>query len=807
MLKNYILVAFRNISKNKFQSFINVFSLSIGLCLCILISLFVYDELSYDSHHSNADRIYRVLEQEFDEDNKVVWAGADGEIPLGPEIIQEIPEIEAYTRINSFEGNTKSGTQLFKDEIIEADPGLFQMFSFNFIQGNPNTAFNDIHNAVFTKTMAEKYFGLSNPLNQTIEIKIGQEFQTFKVSGVVEDIPENNTIKFGICIPFENLKERSSWIAKYWNAWSLSGFPTYVMLRKGQMPSEKAMSDFYLSRHFFETERMREQGDLAEDELQNYTYALQNLRDIHLNPEVSGGLSPISDPKYSIILTSIALFILLIACVNYINLNVARSVSRSTEVGIRKVVGASRSQIIRQFLSESMLITIMAFLLALLLVDLLLPEFNYLVDKSLEIQSLWTSEIFLVLVVLLILSGLLSGAYPALFISSINVQSIFKGKVKAGGNNKFTYTLIGLQFLLASLFLSGNFILNKQLNFMRNKNLGFKGEQVIRFGISEDNLRKLQSSLTSNSDVIEIQAMSHAIGRGRINTNIEYKGDDSQTANIFGVEHDFIDMMEMKLVSGRNFDINKTGDTSLSVIVNQSFVNEFIGGSDPLSAEHNEINVMGFDMDKVRIIGVVEDFIYSSAGDKIEPAVLMANSSTSKRIGLAKINMQNADQAISAIEKSWYELFPNTLFEYSFISNDMDNLYKDEKKWSSITNYATLSSVLISLLGIFGMASVLLVNRTKELGIRKVLGAGIKEIFILLSKQYVLPFFLAFGLSIPICIYFSEQWLMNYHNRVNLEFMDFALAAIIMLFSISITILFFTYRGNRINPVEALRDD
>lgn len=450
------------------------------------------------------------------------------------------------------------------------------------------------------------------------------------------------------------------------------------------------------------------------------------------------------------------------------------------------------------------MITIISFLIALLFAELFIDEFNNLTNKSLSFFSLLNPFVIIATCFIVFLTGIFSGFYPALILSSIKIQAIMKNSIKVGHRNLLSQILIGVQFLLAALLLSGTLIMSKQLSFMKNIELGYKGDQIISFGIDTKSLEKFKNELANNPNILDVQGLSHSIGRGRINSSFKYQGSDDQNANFFGIESNFLNMMEIPLVSGRNFDVKRASDNSNSILVNEAFVEKFMADKNPLE---EKISVESFKLHDARIIGVVQDFYYSATGSMVEPTVLISNSALNKREVIVKLSSANLHSAISDIEAKWYELFPNILFEFKFLDQQMQSLYANEQRWNDIINYSSFIAILISALGLLGMAAISLINKSKEIGIRKILGANFKNILSILFKQFGTAILVSFFIAFPLSYYFSQRWLENYSNRIQPGLEEFLLTAVLICSVAFFTILYFAFKGTKINPVDALRSE
>nr|WP_231780063.1 ABC transporter permease [Spirosoma sp. KNUC1025] len=803
MLRNYLKIALRNLARHKVFSAINLGGLALAIVACLLIGVFVRHEYAYDRFHTHANRIYRVWTQERYEGQPIINPVTP--YILGPTLQATYPQIEQMARVETGNVNVKKGTQVFNERIHLADPDLLTLFDFPLISGSKRPL-QELYSAVISEDIAQKYFGGRNPLGQTLMMQLDSLPQAFTIRAVAKTPPTNSSIRFGILIPIAHVKAfRSERALKSW----FSVVPeTFVMLRQGTDPdSLKAQFPALLRSQL---------GDKYTGN--NYVINLQPLIDIHLDMTLAGGSEPVSDPTYSYILGAVAFFILLIACINFMTLSLGRSVSRAQEVGLRKAIGALRSQIIGQFWSEAMLMIGAAILLGLGLAKLVTPLFSLLVNQPLDFNFDGTMALFLV--GLLLIVGLVAGSYPALVLSGFQPVEVLKGKLSLRGDaNWFRRSLVVIQFGLAVLLMVGTLVLNHQLHYLQTKSLGFQREQIVILPINKTGAEgrqlvdRLRNALTAQKQVLGVTASAFPLGNswGQMGYTDEQKVYRAFHFNF--VDPYFLPTYGIRVVQGRNFDPANSADQFGAYIVNQAFVKKF-GLKDPI---HEPIRGL---KTAHRIIGVVDNFHYASLHSDIEPLLMLVRYDSLRKVienisvdsptapdVSVKLVAGNLPASLTMLEQVWKATLPNEPFAYSFLSEDLQRQYAADQRLGQLVSIASGLSLLIACLGLFGLATLAVSRRTKEIGVRKVLGASVVSVVGLLAKDFLQLVVIGVLLACPLSWWAAHQWLANFAYRVSMPWWAFGLAGIGVLVIAFVTISLQSVKAARMNPVESLRTE
>lgn len=817
MLKNYLTVAFRSLWRNKIHTSINVVGLSLGIACCILIVLFVKDEWTFDTFHTKANRIYRVWAREDWGINQVFFYTTTP-FPMGPALKENFPEVESHVRINQFNSQIKVGNDQFSQGVAFGGEDFLDVFDFKLLAGDRN-ALHSANSVVLTEQLAINYFGKSDPINETIQIQFGEVFEDFVVKAVVEKIPTNSSIRFAVMISDINYPKLYNQ-QLLTSAWFNITPETYILLREGVDVKE-------LEKKFpsvFKT-------ILGEEDFKNskYTLGLQPLTSIHLGTDFPAGGAAVSNPKYATILAAVASLILFVACINFVTLSIGRSLKRAKEVGIRKVVGAERRQLIIQFIGEAVIVSVVSLIFGLFLAVLNLPLFNTLSGKHL----IFPVDGFMALVILSLVAviGIISGSYPAFVLSAFKPISILKGTI-TGGNSRLGIRkmLVGVQLVLSIFLISSTLLMRKQLSLLQNKNLGFEKEQLAtlqlnvprvpgqsklaqRIKIGFEKAEQFKPELAKFSGVAAVCASSHDFGDGSW-TNIGYTDDTgvyrSFNANV--IDDDYIPVMKMELKAGRNFSSENPSDMSRSVIVNEAFVKEY-GWSDPIGKQ-----IPGKGFTEHEIIGVVKDFNYTALYTKVEPLVMVMDPvivlSGSENINfdnspipklVVRLSPGNMAATIDQVKTVWGKLTGGEEFVFSFVDERLAAQYRNDQNLGKIISIATMLAIVIGSLGLYGLASLAMQNRTKEISIRKVLGATEQSLLMLLSKEYVYLVVISLVLSVPITWYLMSHWLQTFEYRVDIGFESFLIAGGISLLIALFTISYQTIKTASAQPAETLK--
>ncbi|HEX9974328.1 MAG TPA: ABC transporter permease [bacterium] len=782
MFKNYLKIALRNIKKHKGFSFINVTGLAIGMAICILMLLWVRDELSFDRFHENGDQIYRVVSEIHTADH--ISRNARTPNPLGLTLKAKYPEIINFVRFQGFDQwlVKYEDKSFINDNLGTADPSFFEMLSFPFIKGDPKTALKDKNSIVITENMAKKYFGDEDPMGKVLKI-----LEDFTVTGVIKNIPENSHFHFDCIFPIEIME--SFWETNF-DDWRAIRFYTYLQLGKnnsGEMVSQKI-------------------ANVVRDHLpsSNTKIYLQPLRDVHLRSDFEWDLDNYAQGSmtYIYIFTLVAFCILLLACINFMNLSTARSMQRAKEVGMRKVSGAQRSDVIKQFFGESILLTFIALFLALILTELILPVFNNLSGKQLSLEFFNNFGFLIGLLGIALLTGIISGSYPAIFLSRFHPAEVLKG-VSHWSTNRGTSLrkiLVIFQFALTTILIIGTTVIYNQVNYIRNKNLGFNRDHIITFGSHHMNYEPFKNELLKNPNILSMtQSQAPNLQPwGVIGFNWEGQTPDQKDIMLYPVQvdYDYLKTFNIKMAEGRFFSKEFSTDATQAVVINETAA-KVLGMKSPLGKKISHEQLQG------TIIGVIKDFHQSSLHNQIEP--LIFHIPEEFHLICAKLNSKNISKTLALIEKTWKKFVPNYPFTYEFLDKTIDNQYKAEQKISTIFKYFTILAIFIACLGLFGLASFMTEQRTKEIGIRKVLGASISGILFLLTREFTKWVLFANLIACPIAYLAMNKWLQNFAYRINLGVWIFVLSAVIALIVALVTVGYQAIKAALANPVESLR--
>ncbi|MEQ8523791.1 ABC transporter permease [Gracilimonas sp.] len=826
MLKNYFKIAFRNLFKNKVYSFINIFGLAVGIACCLLIGLYVHNEWSYDEFHSSSDRLYRAWVHE-DYGNDEIYFNSVTPLILASTLENNIPEVEKTSRFASFSNLVKKPDQTEStSEIISiADPSFFEMFDFEIIRGDVASFKDNPGTVIITERIAQQFFGEENPVQQTLSIQIGETFNNFTVVAVAEDPPTNSSIQFNILIPFSNdTKIYSNGALTNWFNVSAE---TYVLLReKSQMDEiDKKMQSMMITELGNRYGDEFNQGDLS------YTVGLQPITDIHLNTDIPVGIANVSDPVYSYILGGIALLILLIACVNFITLAISRSTSRAKEVGVRKTIGAVRQHIMFQFWGEALLMTFFALATGILFAELLLPQFNMLSGTKLQLTFSGSFIIYFLIGAFVV--SLIAGIYPALVLSGFKPVEVLKGRLNLSGDkNSFRQSMVVFQFTLSIALIAGTLIITKQLDYLRSTDLGYQKEQVVVLTTDlnagpgtplmktiEDGMRlkeRLESELANTPEItsFSLSSFTPVQSGGWISADFRDQNEQKRYFNFNIVDHVFLDTYEINILSGRNFSINNPSDQRRAILVNQALVDDY-GWQNPIGQR-----LPGPNFEDHEIIGVIENFHYESLHKEVEPLALTINpnilfsgienvgfnASPTPRISI-RFTSENLPSLMSQIEESWTLAAAGTPFNYTFVDQAVDNQYQQEERLSKIVFFGSALAIIIACLGLFGLASLMVIRRTKEIGVRKVLGASSGHIVFLLNKEFTKLVAIAFVIASPIAWYGMNIWLQDFAYRIELGVGIFLISGLLTLVVAWFTVSYQSVKATLINPTESLRSE
>jgi putative ABC transport system permease protein len=790
MFKNYLKIAFRNLIRYKGHSFINIAGLAIGMAACLLLFLWVQDELSYDRYNEKAERIYRVVNQI--ENNGRVERCATIPAPLSPALVNEFPWIQKVVRFARSKFLVKCQGEFFYEDIFFADPDVFDVFTFPLVAGNPETALQDPDSILISEEMKNKYFGEANPVGKTIALS---EWRDFKITGVFKNIPQNSHFRCHL------LASVLYYRPDYLTNWGVSNFWTYILVLKDSSGVPETFDE--KMPQFVEKYRGKKLRDMY-----NLTYLLQPLTSIHLHSNVRNEIEPNRDIGIVYIFSAIALFILLIACLNYINLATARFTTRAREAGLRKVLGATPNQLIRQFLGESFLLALIALPLAILLAELFLPLFNSLSGKELAFHYFNNPFLLAGLVGIILCVGVISGIVPSLFMSAFQPTAVMKGMLKTSSIiPTLRRSLVVFQFSISIALIICTMIIANQLHHMRTKNLGFNKNHMVNIKINhnEEAILKYETikhEFLQHPNVIAVSTSSFIPGQERWYNNYWIDGmapNDYRMIRCITVDYDFIDTFQMNIVEGRGFSKEFTTDADSAFILNEAAVRKF--GWESAIDKNFTLSV---DWKKGKIIGVVEDFHFHSLHREIQPLVLCIDPASFDYFAV-RIKPDNIPQTLDFLKNKWEELVPGEPFDYTFLDEDFDRLYKSEEKLERLFIIVTFLAVFVACLGLFGLAAFTAEQRTKEIGIRKVLGASVPGITLLLSKEFSRWVLISNIIAWPIAWYAMNKWLQNFAYRITILPWTFLLAGLLAFLTALLTVSYKAIRAARANPIETLR--
>jgi putative ABC transport system permease protein len=797
MIRNYLLVAFRSIFRNRLHSLINIAGLALGIAGGILIFSYVQYELSYDSYHKNSDRIYRVTLHVSSEDDEAIFATNYPNVYR--EMLPNFPEIEYSTRLldRGFSGTSETvrvDDKVFINQTIyHADSTFFRVFQYRMLAGNPEYALNGLNKAVVTKSTALRYYGTTDVLGKRLTINDGEEFA---ISGVMEDVPGNTHFNFNMLLTMGNL---------YWEKqanWNGLIFSTYFLLREGSTPESVTAR----INQFFENDKRFK--DPAESK-KKIRMPLQPIEDIHLTSHMRFELLPNSEYKYVIIFSSIAIFIILIACINYINLATARAMERAREVGLRKAFGAYRTNLVIQFLGESLITVAIAFIAALGIIELMRPSFNELTDMNFSYAIFFSNGIWIKYLTLLVVIALISGLYPAFILSGFKPDRVLKGQFKKSKTgNLLRKNLVVFQFLISVFLIIGSLVIYKQMNHIRNKNLGIDKDQIVVVQMQSRDVKRnhvtIKSELEKYHNILSSTAVSQVpinvtLSEG-ISFNMGWSNEDPQF-NYLETDKDFFETMGVEIVRGFGFTREYSEDYT-DYLVNEAGSELLRSADEDILGKNIRVKHDGITLGP--IVGVVKDFNFASLHNDIGPLVICQNPGRYSAL-LFKIRSENIDETLSFMDSKWKELSNGTPFDYSFLDEEFDRIYKTENRAGQLFIAFMVMAIFIACIGLFGLTSYSTIQRTKEVGIRKALGSTVFGITCMFLKENIRLIIIAFVMAIPLGYYFMLQWLADFAYKINLDWKIFLFAGSVVLIIAVITVSFHAIKAALINPADSLR--
>jgi len=807
MIRNFIITAWRNLKTNKVFSFINIFGLSVGLACCMLISAYLYQELTYDTYSSNAKQLYRVYLSDNSGGTTTEYPGVD--IAVGPGIKNAFPGVKAFTRLTR-RGPVfvKYGDRSFKEEkIMLIDSNFLQVFSIPMVQGDSKSALTEPKTIIITKDFEKKYFGDADALGKMITI--GTDL--VKVTGVIDKVPENSHFHGDAFMSLVTLYPPS-----VRQTWSNVGDFTYLLLDKNTDPGKLEAAFPQLVARYVVPEVQRDMGvSLAEarKSVNTFRFLLQPVTDIHLHSAMKFELEPGGDIQYVYIFAALAIFVLLLACINFTNLSTAAATKRAKEIGVRKVLGSGKNSLIWQFLTESVLLTGFATVSALGLVYLVLPYFDSISGKNIAISFFFSPGAIASELAVMAIVGVLAGLYPAVFLSSFKIIPILKGSGIARGAAKggLRSSLIVFQFAISTALIIATFVVYQQLNFMQHKKLGYDKDQVLVINDAYalgNNIDAFKQQLLNDSRVVNATKSDNAPGYKDEGGTVIYspdaigKGANNQIPTaIYWIDPNYIPTLKMELVRGRNFYPSGAAD-SVAVIINEAEVRDLgFSNIDPIGK-----SIIRSGQRKYTIVGVVKDFHYTSAKQKIAPLMMIASNNSKGKV-IIRIKTTDVPRLITDIKSKWESFNSGAPFNYSFLDEQYAALYGAEVRTGKVFTSFSALAIVIACLGLFGLAAFTIRQRVKEIGIRKVLGASTGNITVMLSKEFLQLILIAALISYPLTWYAMNKWLQDFAYRINIQWWVFALAGCIALMVAAITISFQSIKAALANPVTSLRSE
>ncbi|MEL6535747.1 MAG: ABC transporter permease [Bacteroidota bacterium] len=800
MITHYTKIAFRAFGKQKLSATINVLSLSLGLAVVILIYLFVQNEITFDRYHTQGDQIFRVKQLQIDGDGNVI-----AKIPAHPlgfhtAVAEAIPEVEGITPIFSKNSHVKSNHLLREDRVIAVDASMFSMFTYQVIDGTLDQVLTGPQDVVITESMAKLHFGTPYVVGKTLDIRFIDEYATYKIAAVIADPPPNSSLPFSAAVPFSVVQNHEGYAM--FPAWSLYFLPEFIHLREDadlQLVVQK-LGELAEEHQTYELKRLSEQHG----EGVRLSYELQPLTDLHWDKEHPSNLHAPGDRDQAFILGGIGLIILLIACINFTILALGRSTWRGREIGLRKVVGARRRQIIHQFLGESIVLAFLSLVTSILLAALALPEFGQVASRNLNISALWDPRALAFLVLLTLVTGLLAGAYPAVILSRFKPVSMFGRAIVLGGRNRTSSTLILTQFVLSTTLVIITLVMSDQLRYMAQKELGYQDDLLVVIDPNgQENkafFNHFKNEMANHPGVVEITATAPTPSKGVFTGRIEYNEEQIE-GSMFYVETNYLETMGMELAEGRFFSELNALDSIENIVVNEAFVRE-LGLENPVGSV-----LSGFNTANVKdpvIIGVVKDFHYQSMEYAIKPAWMKLEDLAYMHDLVIRISPVDVQGTLAELEQCWKRLSSDMVFQYTFLEDDVARQYAQQERWAKVVQVAGILATAVAYLGLFGLIALSLASRMREISIRKVLGANFMDVSITLSARYLKMITLAGLVAIPIAWYIGHTWLQYFAYHVDIHWSTFVFVMALLVALFLLTIAYHLVQSQRINPADTL---
>ncbi len=809
MIKNYLTVAIRNIAKNKTFSAINIIGLAIGMACCVLIFSTVHQQWSFDRFHKNKDVIFRVLTREITREGKVAFTVLQPK-ELSGTLKDAFPEIVHTTRFASSYVIVGREDKLFQERIALIDPPYLQMFTFPLLAGDANTALDDLHSVVISERVAKKYFGetenYAQVIGQSLRVKGARDPQNFVVTGIMKALPLTSSMRGNdILIPFENAYRDDTWYFRTSQSRSGNIVSTYVQIQDASQATALNEKLASFASDLLDKQRSRRiKSGRIQDRADAFQLQLQALVDMHFQNEMRGGYEQKISPIFAYVLSAIGMAVLLIACINFTTLSLGHSTQRSLEVGIRKVLGAHRGNLMRQFWGETLLMSLLALILGLALAELFLPVFNNLMGGAVAIVPSW--ELVIALMGILVFVGLVAGSYPALILSKFQPISVFKGNTRTRRRKPFTRALVIVQYALSIVLMIGTGIMAQQLNYLQSQSLGYTSEQVVVLDkATPETPQRLRDALRGHNRIVNIAGGGYSFVNSQEQRGHRLPNGKLITIWTMWIDEAYLETLGIGLKMGRNFSTDFPSDPQRAVIVNETLVDIF-GWDNPIGQPISVLNKK----EPHQVIGVVKNFHFESLHSEIEPIVFYNSIGDSPgdrgpSVILVRIRPEDVKGSIALLRETWKKIEPDRPFSIAFLDQQVNRQYHAEQQWLQIVWYASGFGILIACLGLFGLASLSVSQRTKEIGIRKVLGASVSEITALLSREFVLLLTIANLIAWPVAYWAMGQWLNGFAYRIEPGIKIYLLCSLLAVVIALCTISLHAIRAARSNPVDALR--
>jgi len=792
MFRNFVKLAFRVIRKDFSYSLINILGLTIGITSSIFILLYILDEVSFDKYHEKKDSIYRVVSHIIEPDDEFTWVVA--QVPFAPQVKADYPEVLEAVRFIE-EGRTlfkHNGIEFYEEEVFYADSAVFGVFTYNMYRGDPATALIEPNTIVVTETFAQRYFGDEDPMGHSIETESGD---SYKITGVMKDVPRNSSLRFDALI------SRNTLPADFSNSWGSFGVATYVLLRKDtdSQAFQEKIQEMYDK---FMAEMFQRIGI-------NIEYILQPITDIHLNAVGEGETEQSGDITYLYIFGIVGIFMLTIASINYMNLATARSSRRAREVGLRKVVGSNRGLLIGQFLTESTVLSFVSLVLSIILVFLSLGRFNTLSGKFMPLNFLANPLVLISFAGIVIFVGIFGGSYPAFYLSRFNPIIIMKGTI-GPGYSRFSLRkfLVIIQFAISLFMIISTWGVYDQLRYMKQKDVGFDKENVVRMVLNTRSMIRqstvLKQAFKTLPNIISVGGTGAAVGEGSGKTIMlveTQEGMSERGVNLSSCDHDFIETLGVTMVEGRDFREDIPADTLAGVIINETLAKR-MNWDEPIG---KKVQFGGDSVNVMRVVGLMKDYHQTGLYNEIESYLLLYRPNN--YLVYAKLGNNDVPGTIRLMEEKWTELYPDQPFEYTYLEDDFNAQFEADERRGVIFTLFSVLTVIIACLGLFGLASYTVDQRTREVGIRKVMGANVGTIVQLFSREFLILIAISVIIAVPASIYFMKDWLQDFVFRTNIKPMIYILSGVITLVIAFATISLHTIRAGRINPADAIRHE